>query len=159
MDKSELTEDRICTVLREKLYSMANNENLNTYEPLQLKWVLPVESTQGLISLFENIISVLGYVQKNECNRDTIDRIIENDVRPMASGFSNEYDFFIAATIIIVCSMIDDFSDTDGLMKLVKEIIGQFIGLLETALNQFDSGSDSQNADRSIFGIDRKSVV
>ena len=133
---------------------MANNENLNTYEPLQLKWVLPVESTQGLISLFENIISVLGYVQKNECNRDTIDRIIENDVRPMASGFSNEYDFFIAATIIIVCSMIDDFSDTDGLMKLVKEIIGQFIGLLETALNQFDSGSDSQNADRSIFGID-----
>lgn len=154
MSNVALTEDRICTVLREKLYSMADNENQKEYEPLQLKWVLPVESTEGMISLFENIISVLGYVQKNECNRDSINKIIENDVRPMVSGFSNEYDFFIAATIIIICSMVDDFSDSDGLMKLVKEIIGQFIGLLEIALNQFDSENDSQNTDKSIFGID-----
>lgn len=149
-----LTEDRICTVLGEKLYSMADNGNQTKYGPLQLKWVLPIESTQGLISLFENIISVLGYVQKNECNRDTIEQIIENDVRPMVSGLPNEYDFFMAATIIIMCSMVDDFSDPYGLMKLVKEIIGQFIGLLEIALKQFDSGNDSQNTDKSIFGID-----
>ena len=154
MDKTELTEDKVCTVLREILYSMADNENHNIYEPLRLKWILPIESTQGLVSLFENIISVLGYVQKNECSRDTIDRIIENDVRPMVSGFSNEYDFFIAVTIIIMCSMIDDFSDPYGLMKLVKKNIGQFIGLLEIALNQFDSENDSQNTDKSIFGID-----
>lgn len=154
MSKTRLTKDRVCTVLREKLYSMADNENQTEYKPLQLKWVLPVESTQGLISLYENIISVLGYVQKNECNKDTIDQIIENDVRPMVSGLSNEYDFFIAATIIIMCSMVDDFSNSDGLMKLVKEIIGQFIGLLEIALNQFNSENNSQNTDRSILGID-----
>jgi len=154
LNKTTLTKDRVCTVLREKLYSMADNENTNEYEPLQLKWVLPVESTQGLISLYENIISVLGFVQKNECNRGTIDKIIENDVRPMVSGLSNEYDFFIAATIIIMCSMVDDFSDHYGLMQLVKEIIGQFIGLLEIALNQFDSENDSQNTKESILGID-----
>ena len=59
LDNIVLTEDRICTVLREKLYSMAGNGNQMEYGPLQLKLVLPVESTQGLISLFENIISVL----------------------------------------------------------------------------------------------------
>lgn len=154
MSNATLTKDRVCTVLREKLYSMADNENQAEYKPLQLKWVLPVESAQGLISLYENIISILDYVQKNECNRDTIDKIIENDVRPMVSGLSNEYDFFIAATIIIMCSMVDDFSDSDGLMKLVKEIIGQFIGLLEMALNQFNSENNSWNTDRSILGID-----
>ena len=70
MSNATLTKDRVCTVLREKLYSMADNENQAEYKPLQLKWVLPVESTQGLISLYENIISILDYVQKNECNRD-----------------------------------------------------------------------------------------
>jgi len=154
LNKTTLTKDRVCTVLRETLYSMADNENQTKYESLQLKWVLPVESTQGLISLYENIISVLGFVQKNECNKDTIDQIIENDVRPMVSGLSNEYDFFIAATIIIMCNMVDDFSDTYGLMKLVKEIIGQFIGLLEIALKQFDSGNDRQNTEESILEID-----
>ena len=154
MSKTRLTEDRICTVLQETLYSMADSENTDAYEPLQLKWVLPVESTQGMISVFENIIFLLGYVQKNQCNRDTIDKIIENDIRPMVSGISNEYDFFMAATIIILCSIVDNFSDPDGVMKLVKEIIGQFIGLLEMALEKFDSENESQNADRSIFGID-----
>lgn len=154
MSKTRLTEDRICTVLQETLYSMADSENTDAYEPLQLKWVLPVESTQGMISVFENIIFLLGYVQKNQCNRDTIDKIIENDIRPMVSGISNGYDFFMAATIIILCSIVDNFSDPDGVMKLVKEIIGQFIGLLEMALEKFDSENESQNADRSIFGID-----
>lgn len=144
MIKAALTEDRICTVLREKLYSIADNENINAYEPLQLKWVLPIESTQGMISIFENIISILGYVQENGCNRDSIDLIIENDIRPIVNGFPNEYDFFIAATIIIVCSIVEDFSDSDGLMKLVKEIIGKFIYLLEMAAEQFVQ-TDSKN--------------
>lgn len=137
-----LTKDRICTVLGKTLYSMADNENQTEYESLQLKWVVPVESTQGMISLFENIIFLLDYVQKNECNRGTIDKIIENDVRPMVSGLSNEYDFFIAATIIIMCSMVDDFSDPYGLMKLVKEIIGKFIYMLEMIAEQIEQGSN-----------------
>ena len=89
LNKTTLTKDRFCTVLRETLYSMAANENQTEYESLQLKWVLPVESTQGLISLYENIISVLGYVQKNECNRVNIDKIIENYVLTIVSGLSN----------------------------------------------------------------------
>lgn len=145
LSNATLTNDRVCTVLREKLYSMADNENQTEYKPLQLKWVFPVESTQGLISLYENIISVLGYVQKNECNRDTIDQIIENEIRSMVSGLSNEYDFFIATTIIIMCSMVDDFSDSDRLMKLVKEIIGKFIYLLGIVEHYISQEKDFTN--------------
>ena len=57
---------------------MTDNESRNIYKPLQLKWVLPVESTQGMIRVFRNIIFVLDYVQKRGCNKDTIDKIIEN---------------------------------------------------------------------------------
>lgn len=153
LDKTGLEENRICTVMKEELYSMADCESQMEYEPLQLKWLLPLEGTQGMITVFKNVIFLLGYVQKHGCGRDTIGQIIENDVRPRASGLSNEYDFFIAAAIIIMCSMVDDFSDSDGLMKLVKEIIGQFIGVLEKALEKFDSENDSQNADRFVFGL------
>ena len=52
MNSGKLTEDRVCTVLKEKLYSMADNGNQTEYEPLQLKWALPIEGTQGMISLF-----------------------------------------------------------------------------------------------------------
>ena len=93
MNKTTLTKDRICTVLKEKLYSMADDKNQNAYEPLQLKWILPVESTQGLISLFKNVIFLLDYVQKNRCSRDTIDEIIENDIRSIMSDIRDEYDY------------------------------------------------------------------
>lgn len=132
---------------------MADNENQSIYEPLQLKWLLPVGSTQGMISLFENIIFLLGYVQKNKCNRDTIDKIIANEICPMVSTLSNEYDLLVAATIIILCGAVDDFSGSDELMGLVKEIIGQFIGLFEMALKQFGSEHDNQK-NKAIYGID-----
>ncbi len=67
MNNTTLTEDRICTVLKEKLYLMADNENHNAYEPLQLKWVLPIESGKGLIELFENIILENGKVCQTSC--------------------------------------------------------------------------------------------
>lgn len=151
--KEKLAKERICTVLREKLYSMANNENKSIYKPLQLKWVLPIDSTEGMVALFKNIIFVLGYVQKNRCNKDHIDQIIENDIHKMVNGLIDKYDFFVAATIIIISNTVEDFSDSDGLMKLVKEIIGQFIGLLEMALKQFDSERDNRN-NESIYYID-----
>ena len=56
MNKTELTKDRVCTILREQLYSMEDNESQKEYEPLQLKWVLPIESANGMISAFKNII-------------------------------------------------------------------------------------------------------
>lgn len=143
--KTTLTEDRICTVLREKLYSMANYENRMDYESLNLKWTLPIDSPQGLIALFENIISILDYVQKNECNRNTIDKIIENEIRPIVGGLGNEYDFFMAATIVSVCSIVDDFSNTKELMELFCETIGKLICLLEEAWKLFDSDSKKGN--------------
>ena len=154
LSKEKLMKDRVCTILREQLYSMADNESQKEYEPLQLKWILPIESTNGMISAFKNIVCILDYVQRNGCNRETIDKIINNDIRPMVGELSNEYDFFIAATVIIFCSIEDDFSDSGRLMKLIKETIGQFIGLLGMALNQFESGSDDQNTDEFIHGID-----
>ncbi len=154
MEKTRLTEERICSTLQTQLYSMANKNNDSKYEPLQLKWVLPVSSTQGLMSVLKNIVYILGYVQKNKCNEDTIDKIIENDIRLMVQELGNEFDFFVAGTIMAMCDTVDDFSDADELMGLAQEIIGKFICILETAAKQFDPKSDNQSADEAIFRID-----
>lgn len=136
---------------------MADNEAQNIYEPLQLKWVLPIESTEGMIMAFKNIIFILDYVQKNRCNKDTIDKIIENDVCPIINDVKDEYDFFMAGTIIAICSTVDDFSDEDELMGLVCEIIGKFICLLEEVRKLFDSDPKENNPvndKEDIQGID-----
>lgn len=159
LNKTRLTEDRICTVLREKLYSMADSENTDTYEPLQLKWVLPIESTDGMITAFKNVIFLLDYVQKTGCSEDTIDKIIEKDIRPITMGIRDEYDFFIAGTIMAMCSTVDDFSDPDELMGLVREIIGKFIYVLELAAGQLDSVSDNVSEDSLIYGVDTSKLV
>lgn len=124
---------------------MANGENTNDYEPLQLKWVFPIKSTEGMIKAFKNIIFVLDYVQKNRCSKDAIDQIIENDICPMTREIKDEYDFFIAGTIMAICSTVDDFSDSDEMMNLVQEIIGKFIYLLEMAAKKLDSDSKEDN--------------
>lgn len=149
MSITAITKDRICTVLQETLYSMTNSETTDAYKPLQLKWVLPVESTQGMIRVFRNIIFVLDYVQKRGCNKDTIDKIIENDIRSIMSDIRDEYDFFIAGTIMVICSTVDDYSDPDELMGLVGEIIGKFIFLLEEAWKLFVSDSKEDNGNNT----------
>ena len=125
---------------------MADNENLDAYEPLQLKWVFPIESTEGMITTFKNIIFILDYVQKNKCSKDTIDKIIENDIHPITSGIKDEYDFFIAGTIMALCSTVDDFSNEKELMGLVQEIIGKFICLLEESWKLFDYDAKEDNS-------------
>lgn len=143
LNKPAITEDRVCHIQKTQLYYMADNDNQNTYETLQLKWVLPIESTDGMITAFKNVIFLLGYVQKTGCSEDTIDKIIENDIRPIMSGIRDEFDFFIAGTIMAMCSSVDDFSDSDELMELVKEITGKFICLLEAAVEYVDSENDN----------------
>ena len=69
--------------------------------------MFPIESTEGMIKAFKNIIFVLDYVQKNGCSEDTIDKIIENDICPMTREIKDKYDFFIAGTIMVVCSTVD----------------------------------------------------
>lgn len=74
MSKPAIKEDRVCHILKTQLYYMADNENQNTYEPLNLKWVYPIESTEGMITTFKNIAFILDYVQKNKCNKDAINK-------------------------------------------------------------------------------------
>lgn len=159
MNKTGLTEDRICTVLKEKLYSMADCESQMEYDPLQLKWILPVEGTQGMITIFKNVIFLLGYVQKHGCSKDTVDQIIENDIQPVVSGLSNEYDFFISTAIVIICSTVDDFSNERELMSLVHEIIGKFIYILELAAKQPDSVGNDTSKNGMLYEIDTSKLV
>lgn len=138
---------------------MADNENQNTYKPLQLRWALPVEGAQGMIATFKNIAFILDYVQKNKCSKGAIDKIIENDIHPITSGIKDEYDFFIAGTIMALCSTVDDFSDEKELMRLVHEILGKFIYMLELAAKQLDSVSDNTSNEDFIYEIDVSKLV
>ncbi len=145
LSKPAINEDRVCHILKTQLYYMADNENPDVYVPLNLKWELPINSTQGILSVLKNAIFLLGYGQSNNCNEDTIDKIIENDIQPIVVGLKDEFDFFIAGTIMAMCSSVDDFSDPDELMGLVKEITGKFICLLEEAEKYADSKEENEN--------------
>ena len=141
LNNEKIKEDRVCHILKTQLYNMADNENQNIYEPLQLKWVFPINSTEGILSVLKNAILLLGYGQSNNYSEETIDKIIENDICPVVKELRDEFDFFIASTIMAMCSSVDDFSNSDELMGLVKEITGKFICLLEEAWKLFDSDS------------------
>lgn len=140
----KVTKERVCSILREQLYQMAEDKSQTEYEPLQLEWITPIKSTEGIITAFKNIIFILDYVQKRGCNKDSIDMIIENDICPIMSDIRDEFDFFIAGTIMAMCSTVDDYSDPDELMRLVHEIIGKFICLLEMAWKCLNSRDDSK---------------
>lgn len=135
---------------------MADNENKTTYESLNLKWEFPINSTQGILSVLKNAIFLLGYGQRNSCNEETIDKIIEIDIRPVVSELKDEFDFFIAGTIMAMCGSENDFSDPDELMGLVKDIIGKFICLLEMAWEYLESDSKESILDQKedINGLD-----
>lgn len=124
---------------------MADNENKTTYEPLNLKWEFPINSTQGMLSVLKNAIFLLGYGQKNNCNDETVDKIIKNDIRPVVSKLKDEFDFFIAGTIMAMCGSENDFSDPNELIGLVKDIIGKFICLLEMAEEYVEPNSKSDS--------------
>lgn len=160
LSKSAIKQDRVCHILKTQLYYMADNENQTTYEPLQLKWVLPINSPQGILSVLKNAIFLLDYVQNNNCNEETVDKIIENDIRPVVKELKDEYDFFIAGTIMAMCSSVDDFSNPNELMKLVKEITGKFICLIEAAIEYIDSenGNDTNHDDLE-WEIDTSKLV
>lgn len=155
MNNTRVTDNRICTILREKLYTMTDNENESVYEPLQLNWTLPIDSPQGMITAFQNIFFLLDYVHKRACSKSVVDEIIKNDIYPVANAIGNEYDFIISGTLIAICSVVDDFSDQDELMEWVYEIIGKFIYLLEVAREKFDSKeTDSANEKEIVHEID-----
>ena len=135
MSNETLTKDRICAVLREILYSMTDNENQEDYAPLGLKWVLPVSSTEGTFSVIKNLMFILGYVQEHKCSKECIDRIIENDVRPMVAGLKDEMDFILSWMIIVTCDTVEDYSNIDTLMGISRGVLGKFIEALEKVDN------------------------
>lgn len=154
-----MKENRICSVLRTYLCRMPSDGNSNIYEPLQLKWMLPIESTEGMITAFKNVIFLLDYVQKRRCSGDVIEKIIENEIYPITSGIRDEYVFFIASTIMALCTTIDDYSDPDELMGLVKEIIGKFIYLLELAWEYLETGNCNIGEKDFIYEIDTSKLA
>lgn len=160
ISNKKITQDRVCHILKTQLYYMADNENQDVYVPLQLKWVSPINSTQGILSILKNAIFLLGYGQNNKCNEDTIDKIIENDIRPVVKELRDEFDFFIAGTIMAMCSSVDDFSNPNELMGLVKEITGKFICLLESAVEYVDSeNNNATNSNELEWEIDTSTLV
>lgn len=136
-------------MLRAQLYSMADYESQNTYEPLKLEWTLPVESTHGMMATLKNILFVFHYVQTNSCNKEVIDKIIENDLRPIIGGMEDEY-----GTIMALCSCVDVFSDTKELMKIMHEITGKFICVLREGIKQFNLASDKVGEEDFTCDID-----
>lgn len=135
---------------------MANNENRAVYEPLGLKWVLPTDSPKGTNSIIENMALLLKYAQENKYNKTDIDKIIENDIRPMVSNLKDEMDFILTCIFIAISSNVDDYSNTDELMNLAQKILGKFIEALELIyvdcvnnengdLNNLDDYMDTSN--------------
>jgi len=138
---------------------MVDNKNQTQYKSLNFEWALPINSPEGIMSVLKNIVFLLGYVQENHCNEDAIDKIIENDIRPMVKELKDEIDFFIAGTIMAMCSTVDDFSDSDKLMDLVQEIIGKFIYMLELAAKQLGSVSGNASEDSFTYEVDTSMLV
>lgn len=140
---------------------MADNTNQNEYNPLKLKWELPVNSSNGMISVLKNAIFILKYVQENQCNNEYIDQIMKNDVQPITNGLKDEFDFFLASTIMTLFSLTDDYSNKNMSMELVKNVIGQFLSALEMCAKEFYDMKEqctnksiyTQNVDTSGFAI------
>lgn len=138
---------------------MADNESQKEYETLGLKWTLPISSTEGIISVLRNVVSILEYVQKNKCSNECIDKIIENDVQPIVSGLKNEFDFFLAAIIMIICSITKDFSDKNVLMELAKDVFGDFISALEILMKELCTEDEYTNKNLCTQNIDTSGLV
>lgn len=124
---------------------MADNESKREYEPLHLKWTLPINSVGGLISVLENVIYLLGYVQKNKCNKECIDKIIQNDMQPILNGLKNELDFALACVILLICKEKTDFTNEKDLKAFERAAIGRFIEMLELVNNRFFEDADKNN--------------
>lgn len=150
MNKAEFTEDRICTVLKEKLYSMADCENAEDNMHPKLKWIHPINSTEGMISILENAVYLLGYAQEYKCGREDIDRIIQNEVYPVVCGLRDEFDFVLACVILVMCKEEINFTDEKEVQSYEVKILRRFIEILEWAHDHYDSFTDNSENQVSI---------
>lgn len=150
MNKTGLTEDRICTVLKEKLYSMADCESTNDNRHPKLKWIHPINSPEGMISILENAVYLLGYVQEYKCGREDIDRIIQNEVYPVVCGLRDEFDFVLACVILVMCKEEINFTDEKEVQSYEVKILRRFVEILEWAHDHYDSFTDNSENQESV---------
>ena len=150
LNKTELTEGRICTVLQEKLYSMVSSGSKNEFESLKLKWAQPINRTEGIISVLENSLFLLGYVQRNQCSKEYIDKIIQDEMKPALRDLKKEYDSAFAYVISAICKEKTDFTDEKSLKACELEVIRRLVEKLEWAHDHGYSFEDSIEDDVSI---------
>lgn len=124
---------------------MADNDYKNEYEPLAMKWTLPLESSNGISSIFRNVIYVLGYVQKKQCSKECIDKIIENDIYPIVSELRNEYDFMLAVIVLVLCKEEIDYSDNAVVKKFLSEVLEKYLDFLELAYSQLEDSVSKES--------------
>lgn len=157
--REKISKNRLIFILKQQFYRMSNNDNNEVYKPLNLKWILPINSNNGMISVLKNTIFLLNYVQKNKCDNKYIDAIIENDMQPITSRLSDEFDLILASVVTVLCTMTEDFSDINKTMKLSRDILGDFIYTLEMCLEQFYSIKDNTNDNSRIQNVDTSNLV
>lgn len=128
------------------------------FTPLDLKWTLPINSVEGMITVLKNVIYVLSYVQKAKCNREYVDQIIENEIHPEVSKLKDEVDFTLATIILVLCNEKSDFTNREELKNCELKIIGKFIEILEEAYKHFDDIVSFENKDISGNLIDTSGI-
>lgn len=126
------------------------------FTPLDLKWTLPINSVEGMITVLKNVIYVLSYVQKAKCNREYVDQIIENEIHPEVSKLKDEFGFTLATIILVLCNEKSDFTNREELKNCELKIIGKFIEILEEAYKHFDDIVSFENKDISGNLIDTR---
>lgn len=125
---------------------MADDQSQRDYEPLNLKWNLPINNVGGMISVLENAIHLLGYVQNNKCSKEYIDKIIQKEIWPMVNGLKNEFDFALGFVILVICNKENaNFTDEKELKSYELEVIGKFIEALEFVYERFFTDDDKND--------------
>lgn len=139
-----LKESRVCFALRNYLKTTSDNENSMEYETLGLKWILPIESTNGLKSAIKNLVHVM-YLAHHNYSRKQIERIIENDIYPMVAGLKDEYDFILASVILVISKEETVFSSESEMMDLAIDIVGKYVYALEYLHEYISSSEENKN--------------
>ncbi len=135
----------MCFALRNYLKTTSDNENSMEYETLGLKWILPIESTNGLKSAIKNLVHVIYHVQRHHFSNNQIEKIVENDIYPMIAGLKDEYDFILASVILVISKEETVFSSEAEMMDLAIDIVGKYVYALEYLHEYISSSEENKN--------------
>lgn len=141
------------------LYNIAeeneNNNLLNQFE--NLRWLPPVNSTHGFITIIKNFIEIITYASKEGCNKKWADEVLDYTVKPWVKELRSEYDLVIAGILMVLFSYMKEHKCTDKhmLMDLSGEILENFITKLEEVQHTLTSKIEYQE-DESLVSYVKK---